>query len=130
MTHETSTPVRIALAEDEPDLRSTFVRILEHLGHHVVCAVENGAELLAVCFREPVDLAVVDFDMPLVDGLEAAEQIAEKGIPVILISGHPEVRQIVIENEPVVTRIVKPATLESFRAAISEALAARRLPPR
>jgi len=41
--------VRIALAEDEPDVRKTFVRLLEHLGHNVVCAVSNGAELVDGC---------------------------------------------------------------------------------
>ncbi|MCC6493782.1 MAG: response regulator [Pirellulales bacterium] len=126
MSRQQSVPVRIALAEDEPELRRTFVKLLEHLGHDVVCAVGNGAELLERCFQGRVDVAVVDLDMPVVDGLEAAEQIAEKGIPVILVSGHPDAGQVVVENEPVVTRIAKPATLESFRNAIAIALAAER----
>jgi response regulator NasT len=127
MTHrETPIPVRIALAEDDSDLRRAFVGMLELLGNQVVCAAADGAELLQCCFPDRVDLAVVDLDMPVVDGLQAAEEIAERGIPVVLVSGHPDVKEIVLEHEPVVTRIVKPATLESFRKAIAHALATKR----
>jgi len=126
MAYDGTGPVRIALAEDEADLRKVFVGLLEHLGHCVVCAAADGAELLDGCSRQEVDVAVVDLDMPVVDGLTAAEEISAKGIPVILISGHPDVTQVVLEHEPVVTRIVKPATLESFRSAIAEALSPKR----
>jgi hypothetical protein len=43
----------------------------------------------------------------------------------VLISGHPDVKEVVLEHEPVVTRIVKPATIEGFRKAIMEALATK-----
>jgi response regulator NasT len=122
MTERTQAPVRIALAEDEDDLREVFVQLLELLGHQVVCAAGDGAELIRACSAQEVDVAIVDLEMPVMDGLTAAEEIAERGIPVVLVSGHPDVKEVVIEHEPVVTRIVKPATLESFRAAIAEAL--------
>jgi DNA-binding NtrC family response regulator len=125
MHRETATPVRIALAEDDADLRQAFVGMLKLLGNEIVCAAADGAELLEFCFKDRVDVAVVDLDMPVVDGLQAAESISERGIPVILVSGHPDVREVVVEHEPVVTRIVKPATLESFRRAIAQALATR-----
>jgi len=123
MTQQSTVQVRIALAEDEEDLRHVFVQLLELLGHQVVCAAADGAELLRACSGQEVDVAIVDLDMPVMDGLTAAEEISEKGIPVVLVSGHPDVREVVLEHEPVVTRIVKPATLESFRAAIAQALA-------
>ena len=115
--------VRIALADDEPDLRVAMSRLLRLLGHEVVCSASNGAELLDVCAEHEVDLVIVDLDMPVMDGLTAAEELAERGIPAILVSGHPDVEEVVLEHEPVVTRIMKPATLESLRAAIVEALA-------
>jgi response regulator NasT len=118
-------PVRIAVAEDEPDVRTTFVRLLELLGHKVVCSVGNGEELIDQCSHEQVDVAFVDLDMPVVDGLAAAEAVSERGIPVILVSGHPDARQVVVENEPVVARIVKPATVEALQRAIKQAMASR-----
>ncbi len=118
-------PIRIAVAEDDPDVRTTFVRLLECLGHTVVCSAENGEELIDKCQPANIDVAFVDLDMPVVDGLAAAEVMAERGIPVVLVSGHPDARQVVVENEPVVTRITKPATVDDVGRAISAALATK-----
>ena len=120
-----SSPIRIAVAEDEPDVRKTFVRLLECLGHKVVCPVGNGEELIDQCNYNDVDIAFVDLDMPVVDGLAAAEIVSERGIPVILVSGHPDARQVVVEQEPVVARITKPATVEALQRAIQTAMASR-----
>jgi response regulator NasT len=118
-------PVRIAVAEDEPDVRKTFVRLLECLGHKIVIAVGNGEELIEQCMHVEVDVAFVDLDMPVVDGLAAAEILSEKGIPVVLVSGHPDARQVVLENEPVVARIAKPAAVDELERAIKTALATK-----
>jgi len=124
MSEERAPQVRIALAEDEPDIRVTFVRLLEQLGHKVVCAASNGEELIEHCLQEEVDLVFVDFDMPIMDGLAAAEHVGLRGIPVILISGHPDADQVVVEKEPVVMRIRKPVTIEALQNAIRQALPA------
>lgn len=120
--------VRIAVAEDEPDVRSTFVRLLELLGHDVVCSVGNGEELIDQCAQVEVDMAFVDLDMPVLDGLAAAEAISEKGIPVVLVSGHPDARQVVVENEPVIARICKPAGIDDVQRAIKRALESKLAP--
>lgn len=130
MAAEVGRPVRIALAEDEADLRLAMVALLERLGYQVVLAAADGAELLAACKPLEVDLVLVDLDMPVVDGLAAAEELTQRGIPVVIVSGHPDVTEIVLEHEPVVTRIMKPATRENLERAIHQALAAKRLPPR
>ena len=122
MIRECKTSVRIALAEDEPDVRTMFIRLLERLGHEVVYAVANGEELVDQCLEGNVDLVFVDLDMPIMDGLAAAEHVEKQGIPVILISGHPDADQVVVEQEPVVMRISKPVTIEALRAAIDQAL--------
>jgi response regulator NasT len=126
MAKSGNSPIRIAVAEDEPDVRKTFVRLLECMGHQVVCAVGNGEELIDRCVPLEVDIAFVDLDMPVVDGLAAAEVVSERGIPVILISGHPDARKVVVENEPVVARITKPATVDDLQRAIKIAIASRR----
>ena len=35
-------PLRIAVADDEPDMRDYFTRILPLLGHQVVASAEDG----------------------------------------------------------------------------------------
>jgi response regulator NasT len=126
MAQERTIRVRIALAEDEPDIRKMFVRLLERLGHEVIFAVSNGAELLDQTLDDRVDVVIVDLDMPVMDGLAAAEEVERKGIPVILVSGHPDSESVVLEEEPVVTRISKPAGVDDIQRAIEQAMSARR----
>lgn len=122
MERPSESPIRIAVAEDNADLRAMLIRMLEHLGYQVACAVEDGAKLLEVCQEQHIDLVLTDLDMPKVDGLAAAEQIAHRGIPVILVSGHPDALSVVVEREPIASCLLKPATLESLEKAIRQAL--------
>jgi CheY-like chemotaxis protein len=114
--------VRIAIADDKAELRTMLKSCVERLGHEVVCTAGDGAELLAFCSDHPVDVVLIDFDMPVMDGLEAAEELSKKGIPAILISGHSEAMQIRVEHEPVVARLLKPPSLEELKSAIENAL--------
>jgi CheY-like chemotaxis protein len=116
---EQNEDVAVALAEDDDDLRKLFVYMLRQLG-------SNGAELLETCFGAKVDVAFVDLDMPLVDGLEAAEEVSKKGIPVILVSGLSELQCVVAEQEPIVGRLSKPFTCDDLQSAIDSALGANR----
>jgi response regulator NasT len=110
------------VAEDEPDVRQTFVALLERMGYCVVCAAENGLELLHQCREVRADVVFVDLDMPVMDGLMAAQEVSALGMPVVLISGHPDVSHVVVEQEPVVAAITKPASLDAVRWAIQVAL--------
>jgi response regulator NasT len=115
--------IRIAIADDQPDVRGVFVKFLEALGHTVVYAAGNGDELVNKCADLSVDVVFVDLDMPVMDGLAAGELLAAKGIPVVLVSGHPDAEEVVLEHEPFAWRIRKPASPESVTRAIERALA-------
>jgi DNA-binding NtrC family response regulator len=122
MPVEQDSQVTIALADDHAELRRMLEMLLEDLGYRVACSVGSGKELLEACFPETVDVALLDLDMPELDGLAAAEEVAARGIPVVLISGHPDADEVVLEHEPIVARITKPATVEAIQAAIRDAL--------
>src|SRR5256885_5936242 len=92
--------LRICVAEDDDDLRRVLKEMLKALGHRVVCDVENGAELLKIIDTHELDLALVVLDMPVLDGLEAAEVMAKTSrVPVILLSGHPDLKHLVLDKE-------------------------------
>jgi CheY-like chemotaxis protein len=114
--------IRVAIAEDNADARVALRALLTLLGHEVVCEAGDGAELVGRCDGDQVDLVISDLDMPGVDGLEAAETLAKRGIPVILLSGHPDVEHVNIEYEPVAGRLRKPATAATLEAAIRRAM--------
>ena len=125
MAAEQKAPVRIAVAEDQPAVRMTFVRLLELLGYQVVCSASNAAELIDQCREQEVDMAFVDLDMPVMDGLTTASELSEQGIPVVLISGHPDALDVVVEYEPVVARILKPASVAELNRVVALALSNR-----
>ena len=69
--------LRILLAEDNDVNRQLATRLLEKQGHFVIAA-SNGGEALALLEQGPVDLILMDAQMPEMDGLEAMRIIREK----------------------------------------------------
>lgn len=79
--------LRIAVADDEPDMRDYFKKCLTRLGHQVVAVAETGRELVEQCRALHPDLVITDIRMPDLDGIDAAVQIyRDCPIPVILVS--------------------------------------------
>lgn len=65
---------RVLLAEDHPVNRTVVVAMLEKIGCEVWTA-ENGREALELVKRQEFDAALIDVQMPEVDGLEVARMI-------------------------------------------------------
>jgi response regulator NasT len=81
--------LRIAIADDEPDMREYFQKSLARLGHKVVAVAADGRELVAQCRTQAPDLVITDIKMPDMDGIDAATQIyRERPVPVILVSAY------------------------------------------
>jgi response regulator NasT len=79
--------LRIAVADDEPDLRDYFRRSLPRLGHRVVAAAGTGRELVEQCRTLRPDLVITDVRMLDLDGIDAAAQVyRERPVPIILVS--------------------------------------------
>ncbi len=65
------------MAEDNPINQRLAVRLLEKQGHSVRVA-NNGREALDTLEQETFDLVLMDVQMPVLSGLEAAALIREK----------------------------------------------------
>ena len=83
----TSSSLRIAVADDEADIREYLEKMLPRMGHQVVAVAENGRDLVELCRSQPPDLIISDLRMPELDGDEAVRQLSgEQTIPFIAIS--------------------------------------------
>ncbi|MFH8937673.1 DNA-binding response regulator [Streptomyces griseosporeus] len=71
--------IRILLAEDMQMVRGALVALLNlETDLEVVAEVERGDEIVATALKLRPDVAVIDIDLPGVDGLTAATQLREE----------------------------------------------------
>jgi len=112
---------RIAVADDEPDVREYFQRILVLLGHEVVAAVSTGAALIEACHRVSPDVVITDIKMPDMNGLEAVRAIrAERPVPVIVVTGYQDrIHRHRAHAEEVTAYLLKPVKRADLEAALA-----------
>ena len=86
-------PLKVMVAEDDPVLRKLVSRMLEKRGHRVQ-AVENGREALRALAQDKFDMALMDWEMPVMGGqdalasLRASEQKNGGHLRVIIMTAH------------------------------------------
>lgn len=76
--------MQILIADDEKDMLRILTAYFEKEGY-IVHASENGEEALAVFYREKIDLAVLDWMMPNMSGLEVCREIKARSDKKVLI---------------------------------------------
>jgi AmiR/NasT family two-component response regulator len=116
--------LRIAVADDERDMRDFFREFLPPLGHTVVGTAATGTELVSLCRAEKPDLVITDIKMPDMDGIDAAAVVCrETPVPVILVSAFHE-RELLerAEADHVLAYLVKPIKAADLMPAIGIAL--------
>src|SRR6476469_2422176 len=119
-----SNGLRISVADDEPEMRDFFEKVLPRFGHQVVSVAETGTQLVEHCRKQAPDLVITDIKMPELDGIEASTQICqERPVPVILVSAYHDPALIErAEADHVLAYLVKPIGLADLQPAISIAM--------
>ena len=119
----------ILLAEDEPAVRTTTVRMLESLGYHVLAAT-NGDEALRLAseYGAAIDLLLTDLVMPQMGGGDLAARIT-KVLPdcrVLFISGYADdttIREIALDGK--LHFLEKPYSRRTLAHKVRQVLDAR-----
>ena len=89
-------PARVLVVDDDGPVRQALAEMLEGLGHPVVQA-ESGAGALEILGDDPaIDLVVMDFAMPEMNGAQAAAQARalRPGLPILFVTGYAEVETL------------------------------------
>ena len=76
----------VVVVEDEGLIRMDVVATLQEAGYEVVGEGSDGEEAIKLATELQPDLVVMDIKMPKLDGISAAEKIAELKIPVVLLT--------------------------------------------
>jgi two-component system response regulator MprA len=83
---------RVLLAEDDRAIRDAVARALELEGHEVR-VVANGADALAALAEEEIGAVILDWMMPLVDGLTVCRRLRSMGnrVPILMLTARTEI---------------------------------------
>jgi len=81
--------LKILVADDDPVVAMGLTRRLLALGHEPVGPAADGAQAVALAKRELPDLYLFDIEMPELDGLASATELAKQGLrrPVVVVTG-------------------------------------------
>jgi len=116
--------LKILVADDESIIRMGLRTMLGALGHDVLLAA-NGRDALQLVRTARPDLALLDLQMPLTDGIEAAKVIARtRPMPIIILTAFSQ--EDLIEKAaalPIQGYLVKPVNERDLAAAIEVAVA-------
>jgi response regulator NasT len=120
-----SEPTRVLIAEDEALIRLDLKEMLEEEGYTVVAEVGDGRQAVEQAQAQRPDLVILDIQMPELDGLAAAEQIAASRVaPVIVLTAFSQ-RELVerARDAGAMAYLVKPFSKNDLVPAIEVARA-------
>ncbi len=86
---------RVLLVDDEQDFLTVMGRRIESWGYEVM-PVSGGKEALEAVKQKKADLAILDYMMPVMDGIKTLKEIRkiDVKIPVIMFTAHLEEKVI------------------------------------
>jgi AmiR/NasT family two-component response regulator len=118
--------MRVLIAEDDPVIALALVERIRALGHEPVGPVGDGKEAVREALATKPDLYLFDIEMPELDGLSAAAELAARGLsrPIVVITGVDD--PTLIERSVVTGAgafLTKPLDTRELEAAISLAAA-------
>ncbi len=126
--------VRVLVVDDSPTIRKVVGSILESSSYVPLFAVD-GQDALEVLGRENVDLVLVDFVMPRMNGYQFCRALRGRsdlsGTPVVLMSAKGDkIRGQFVQQTGALDAITKPFDARGLLAVVEAALRKRhRMPP-
>lgn len=116
--------LRVVVAEDEALIRLDLVEMLTEAGYEVVGQAGDGEAAIEITEKEKPDLVVMDVKMPKLDGISAAERIANQRIaPVVILTAFSQ-KDLVerARDAGAMAYLTKPFTIDDLMPAIELAV--------
>ena len=125
--------LKVLLIDDNQHMRAITSAVLQSAGVREVREASDGAAALEILREQSVDLAIVDFNMFPLDGVEFTRLVrnspdtANPYLPIIMMTGHSEKSRVFEARDAGVTEfVVKPITAKAILDRIQAVL----FPPR
>ena len=113
--------LKVLLIDDNQHMRAITSAVLQSAGVREVREASDGAAALEILREQSVDLAIVDFNMFPLDGVEFTRLVrnspdtANPYLPIIMMTGHSEKSRVFEARDAGVTEfVVKPITAKAI----------------
>jgi len=115
----------ILLAEDDRHMADLLAANLRRLGHRVVGMGRNGREAVELASKTNPDVVILDIEMPILTGLQAAREIlASRPVPIVMSTGVSDIRSLQNAADlKLVSYLVKPYSPAQLKVSIHLAVA-------
>ena len=117
--------LQVLLVDDNQHMRAITSAVLQSAGVRKVREAADGAAGLEILREQAIDLAIVDFNMFPLDGVEFTRLVrnspdtANPYLPIIMMTGHSEKSRVYEARDAGVTEfVVKPITAKAIRHRI------------
>lgn len=112
--------------EDDPATASAVARVVESLGHEVVCAHSLAEARAAVDVSVPA-LVLVDLGMPDGDGVGMVAELRQRGVEDFIVISGAQTQERVVESlrAGVADFLVKPVKLSEIHRVVTRVVQAR-----
>jgi two-component system chemotaxis response regulator CheY len=122
--------LRFLVIEDSAHMRRILRTLLNGFGAREVYEAEDGASGLESFTHFMPDIVIVDWVMPIFDGLELAQMIRQPGananpyVPIIMLTGHSDKKRVMIARDAGITEFLcKPISAKSLYERILNVIA-------
>ena len=113
--------MRVLVVDDNQHMRAIVGVMLNSFGIKMVREAKDGADAIDALRRWPADLAICDFLMDSMDGVEFTRQVRNATdspnpyLPVVMLTGHSELSRVTEARDAGVTEfVVKPLTAKAL----------------
>lgn len=122
--------MKVLIVDDSRAMRAVIGRLVKKLGHETVEAGHGREALEKLAAEGSIDVALVDWNMPLMNGLELVQAVRSSKqhsqLPLLMVTSETELERVVAAMEAGADEyLMKPFTDQELASKIALALAAR-----
>ncbi|MGZ6049346.1 MAG: response regulator [Phenylobacterium sp.] len=114
--------LKVLLVDDDSAVREVTAGLLQDLGYRVVEAGSGGAALDMLDRQAEIDLLLLDFAMPGMNGAEVAREVHARrpGLPILFVTGYADTEALAAAGDDGILR--KPFVERDLAAKLRSAL--------
>lgn len=118
--------MKVLLVDDSRTIRNIQKNVLAQIGHTDVVEAGDGIEALQKLGENAIDLMLVDWNMPKMDGITLVREVRKtnKQVPIIMCTTEAQKDRVIEAVKAGVNNyMVKPFDVESLTERINQTLA-------